>query len=834
MPVNGPSRTCEDSGPLRRRRWGGSRVLAVVVGWVVVLLAGGARAWADPPEPYDVVVYGGTAGGVAAAVQAAEMGKSVVLIEPTQRLGGMTTNGLSRTDTGKTDAIQGLAREFYTRVGQEYGGSGPEWTFEPHVAERVLDAWVVEAGVTVVRGERLDLDAGVAKAGSVIETIRMESGRMFAGGVFIDAAYEGDLLAKAGVSYTVGRESNATYGETYNGVQTARATSHQFGSAVDPYVVPGNPSSGLLPYVGAGPPGVDGQGDHRVQAYNFRLTVTRAADRRPWTAPADYDAGNYELLRRHIAASNPQRVTDLMILSSLRGGKYDMNNRGAVSTDFIGMNYEYPDGDHETREQIIAAHRSYQQGLLYFLATDPSVPQHIRDEMNGYGLTQDEFPENDGWSGTLYVREARRMIGRYVMTDRDCLAYRDAPEPVALGSYNMDSHNAQRYVTAGGLARNEGDIQKSVPEPYEISYMSLTPVEEEVSNLLVTGAVSASHIAYGSIRMEPVFMSLGQAAGTAAVLALDGGTSVQDVDYLALRTQLIDDGALVQWPNNGVLYRGVVAEDFNDLTGLPRSVRYSEGGVGFDGAWDGTNTESVHAGDLAYGRGGYAVVQGGSGTPGALQAHYFEPRQNNRSLAGEMGGEIWFSVLLHSPDDGSVGGLTFNPTGNADPASDSIRHGVQLAGGELRVVLDGEAVGVATGLALNETHLLLGRLVLRGGADTLSLWVDPADLTDPGPADFHEAEADLFDLLGEIAVYGYNPEGPFNQPWRTDGGIVDAVRLSNREPAVVAYQDVTGVVPEPASAALLASGAWGVLLCSRARGRGSRRSGRRGGGRPAP
>ncbi|HUS90435.1 MAG TPA: FAD-dependent oxidoreductase, partial [Phycisphaerae bacterium] len=325
-----------------------ARARGVLLAAWAVLSAAAPAARAQGPEPYDVVVYGGTAGGVIAAIQAANMGKSVVLIEPTQRLGGMTTNGLSSTDAGKADAIQGLAREFYTRVGQEYGSGSPVWNFEPHVAEGVLDDWVAEAGVTVVRGQRLDLEGGVAMAGSVIETIRMESGRMFAADVFIDAGYEGDLMAHAGVTYAVGRESNATYGETYNGVQTARATSHQFSTAspVDPYVVPGDPASGLLPLVGADPPGIDGQGDHRVQAYNFRLTVTQAANRRPWTAPPGYDPATYELLRRHIAATSPSGIRSLMNLGGLRNGKYDMNNNGAVSTDFIGMNYDYPEGDY--------------------------------------------------------------------------------------------------------------------------------------------------------------------------------------------------------------------------------------------------------------------------------------------------------------------------------------------------------------------------------------------------------------------------------------------------------------------------------------------------------
>ncbi|HUT01457.1 MAG TPA: FAD-dependent oxidoreductase, partial [Phycisphaerae bacterium] len=527
-----------------------------------------------------------------------------------------------------------------------------------------------------------------------------------------------------------------------------------------------------------------------------------------------------------IAATSPSGIRSLMNLGGLRNGKYDMNNNGAVSTDFIGMNYDYPEGDYATREAIVAAHRNYQQGLLYFLASDPSVPQQVRDEMSSYGLTADEFPELDGWSGGIYVREARRMVGPYVMTDRDCLDYRDAPEPIGLGSYNMDSHNTQRYVDASGHARNEGDIQKSVPQPYEISYLSLTPDEAEASNLLVTGAVSASHIAYGSIRMEPVFMVLGQAAGTAAAMALDGGTSVQGVDYLLLRERLIADGALVQWPNNGVVYRGVVAADFNDYTAFPVDLRYKTGGVGFDGPWDGTGTESVHAGDLTYSRGGYAIAQGGPGAAGKVQAHYYWPRQNYRSLAGDMGGEVWFSVLLHNPDDGSVCGLTFNPTGNADPNSDSVRHGVQIVGDQLRVILAGSTTSPVATLALDQTHLLLGRMVLEGGPDTFELWADPDDLSDLGPADFVEDGVDFFDLLSKVAVFGYNPEGPFNQPWRTNGGYIDALRLSNREGMGVAFRDVTGV-PEPGALVMLTLAIPAVVRRRSRRGCPSRRARRR-------
>lgn len=503
----------------------------------------GPRYWypvrPDPGEVRtDVCVYGGTSAGVAAAVRAARAGRSVALVVFGRHLGGLTSSGLGATDTGKIDAIGGLAREFYRRVGAHYGRA-ESFAFEPHIAERVFDEWVAEAGVPVYREHRL---AGVDLAGDRITALRTENRKVFRASVYIDASYEGDLMAAARVSHTVGRESNATYGETLNGVQFR--TGHQFRQPIDPYVVPGDPASGLLPGIQSEPPGDPGEGDHRIQAFNFRLCLTKAADRLPFPRPTGYDPTRYELLRRYLDAG----VWDAIRLNTpMPGGKTDLNNNGAVSSDNIGRNYAWPAGDHQTRQRIFDDHLRYQQGLMYFLANDPAVPAAVRAEVSAWGLPADEFGETGGWPHELYIREGRRMVADYVVTEHDCRWTTTAPDPVGLASYNMDSHNCARVVV-DGLARNEGDVQVGPAGPYGISYRAIVPARGECANLVVPVALSASHIAFGSARMEPVFMLLGHAAAAAASLAVDGGTAVQDVPYPTLRRGLLADGMVLTWP----------------------------------------------------------------------------------------------------------------------------------------------------------------------------------------------------------------------------------------------------------------------------------------------
>lgn len=415
-------------------------------------------------------------------------------------------------------------------------------------ALKIFNDWVGEYGIEVAYGERLNRETGVSLTRSIpwrIMAIAMESGKVFRGRMFIDATYEGDLMAAAKVSYTVGREANAQYGETANGVQTRLAKSHQLFPGIDPYIKPGDPSSGLLPHIDPTGPGEEGGADKRVQAYCFRMCLTDHPDNRiPFAKPEGYDPLWYELLLRNFE-SGERRVP--WINSAMPNRKSDTNNKHGVSTDFIGQNYDYPEASYAERERIVAQHRLYQQGLMWTLANHPRVPEAVRNEVARWGMTKDEFVEGHGWQEQIYVREARRMVSDYVMTQDNCQGKAVAKDPVALAAYTMDSHNQQRYVDAQGHVRNEGDVQIKGFPPYPISYKSIVPSARECANLLVPVCLSASHIAFGSIRMEPVFMVLGQSAATAAVQAMDEKKAVQDIDFERLRQRLTEDGQVLAW-----------------------------------------------------------------------------------------------------------------------------------------------------------------------------------------------------------------------------------------------------------------------------------------------
>lgn len=521
-------------------------------------------------EAHDVVIYGGTSAGVISAVQVKRMGKSVVIVCPDTHLGGLSAGGLGWTDSGKKEIIGGLAREFYHRVWKhyhsdeawkwetrsDYGNKGQGsaaidgtqrtmWIFEPHVAENIFEELIKEHDIKVHRDEWLDRKDGIERQNGRLLSIKTLSGRTFPGRIFIDATYEGDLMATAGVSYTIGREPNSKYGESLNGVQTSHARSHQFNKPVDPYLVPGDPASGLLPRIHGESPGVEFSGDHRVQAYCFRTCMTTHPDNLvPWPKPKGYDPKQYELALRYYLTGSREGFRKF---DPIPNRKTDTNNHGGFSFDNIGYNYEYPDGSYTKRREIIAEHETYQKGLLWFLANDPRVPKDIRERMTQWGLARDEFTDNGNWPHQIYVREARRMVSDWVQTEPHLRRDKPTPRPIGMGSYNMDSHNVQRYVDKNGLVRNEGDIQVNPGGPYPIDYGTIIPRKAECENLLVPVCLSSSHIAYGSIRMEPVFMILGQSAATAAALCLDQKIAVQDLDYDIYRKRLLADGQALQF-----------------------------------------------------------------------------------------------------------------------------------------------------------------------------------------------------------------------------------------------------------------------------------------------
>ena len=534
--------------------------------FITVLWVAGCTA-----QRYDIVIYGGSSAAVTTAVQAKKMGKSVIIVSPDKHLGGMTSSGLGYTDSGNTGSIGGLSREFYHRIYLEYKkdetwkwqkksdygnqGQGTQamrdddqtmWTFEPRIAEKVFNDWIAEFKIPVVREAYLDREHGVRKKGKRIVSIKTLDGQTFRGKMFIDVTYEGDLMAAAGVSYHVGRESNVTYGETWNGNQFGvKHHGHYFKEPVDPYKTPGNPQSGLLKYIDDSTEGVNGDGDSRIQAYCFRMCLTNHPENRvPFTRPDGYNPEDYELLRR-VFDTGWRETFDKF--DPIPNRKTDTNNHGPFSTDFIGMNYDYPEATYERRREIVQEHYNYQMGWFYYIANDSSVPEEVRAQMSQWGLAKDEFTDNGHFPHQIYVREARRMIGEYVATEHECLGVRQPPRPVGMGSYTLDSHNVRRLVTKDGFVQNEGDVGVHTRQPYGIDYGSLIPKADECTNLLTPVCVSSSHIAFGSIRMEPVFMLLGQSAATAAALAIDAKTDVQQVDYALLRKRLIEDGQRIEY-----------------------------------------------------------------------------------------------------------------------------------------------------------------------------------------------------------------------------------------------------------------------------------------------
>ncbi len=565
-----------------------SQVLFVIIPIIAFLSC--SRQNNEDQHTADVVIYGGSSAGITAAIQTARLGKSVVIIEPTNRLGGLTTGGLGQTDIGNKQVIGGISREFYRNIKRHYADSAnwvwqlrseymdggqtrskkdedAMWTFEPSAALKVYHDMIKDLDITIIYNQKLNRATGLSKEANAINSITMESGDTYYGKIFIDATYEGDLLAAAEISYTVGRESNSQYGESLNGVQanefgttllgtvSHNSIHHNFIDGVDPYIVKGDPSSGLLPFIHEGGPGIDGQGDKEIQAYCFRMTLTDYSENRiPFKKPENYNELEYELLfRNYEAAEGP--IEEMYsygdplvpwINSAMPNRKTDTNNQKGYSTDFIGQNWDYPEASYEEREEIIERHRQYQQGLMWTLAYHPRIPKKVRDRVSQWGTCKDEYEREDGWQQQLYIREARRMISNYVMTQKNCEGIEMVHDPIGMAAYGMDSHHTNCYVNSEGYISNEGNVEAYVKAPFPISYRSIIPKKEECCNLLVPVCLSATHIAFGSIRMEPVFMVLGQSSAVIACLAIEEGKAVQDLEYNKVKTKLISLGQIIE------------------------------------------------------------------------------------------------------------------------------------------------------------------------------------------------------------------------------------------------------------------------------------------------
>jgi hypothetical protein len=500
--------------------------------------------------PYDLIVYGGTAGGAMTAVAAAREGLNVLLIEPGQHIGGMATGGLSRTDFGKKEVIGGYALEFYWRMGLKYDigryAQDVAWFYEPHVGEQALLDMLHGAHVHLLFGQRLREHNGVVKRGTRVEAVITGNGSRYDGLIFADCSYEGDLMAQAGVGYTWGRESEQKYGESLAGVREV-SSGHRFLDKISAYE-----NGRLLPEISSEPKGKPGAGDKKVQAYNFRMILSDdPANQVAFPKPPGYNAKRYELLARVLAAESKRLgrspvLNEVTLMALIPNHKADFNNRGPFSTDYIGASWDYPNASYARREEIWQAHVNYTKGFFYFLAHDPRVPKPLQEEVNRWGLAKDEFRDTANWPNQLYIREGRRMLGEFVMKQKDLQTELTKPDAIGMGSYNSDSHHVQRVVTPDGFVENEGDVEVGV-HPYQIPYRVMLPKREETTNLLIPVCLSASHVAYSSLRMEPQYMIIGQAAGVAAALAIREKKPVQDIDTLQLTEKLKQQGAVMEY-----------------------------------------------------------------------------------------------------------------------------------------------------------------------------------------------------------------------------------------------------------------------------------------------
>ncbi len=645
------------------------------------------------PEDFDVIVYGGTSGGVTAAVAAAKLGKKVALVSPTVQLGGLTTSGLGWTDLGKYQAasiLGGLSKEFYHRVYLHYAAQ-PNWNsvksmagqymagfdqtnqlgfiFEPKVATKIYDDMLGETKVKIFTG-LLDLDDGVAMNDQRITSIKLEDGRIFTAKMFIDASYEGDVMAGAGVSFHVGREANSVYGETINGVQNPLANNVVAG--LDPYLVQGNPASGLLPGIVASVP-PNGTADGGLQAFCYRMCLTKNAANRVMVAkPANYQDEDFELVIRAVEAGQTQFLKN----DAMPNGKTDTNNQGGVSTDYIGKNWgpgwDWSTLNHQQRAALAAEHTYWQLGLIWTIQNHPRVLAKVGANglYAGWGLAADEFTDNGNFPPQLYVREARRMVSDYVMTTKNCAGTVIALDSVGMGAYTMDSHHIQRFNNSGAV-KNEGGVGQDVPVPYPISYRSLIPKIGQCENLLVPWCLSTSHPAFGSARMEPVFMALGQSAATAAALAINDNTSVQQVPYEKLAAALRADGQVLTLTAPAA---GIVV-DSEDPTGVAITGDWtaSSATAGFNGtsylhdSGEGRGQKSVRFTPVIPKTGNYRVaLRWSANTNRATNVPITITHAGgtaNMTANQQVNGGTWFNLGVFNFTVGTSGNLLLSNTG---------------------------------------------------------------------------------------------------------------------------------------------------------------------------
>ncbi|HYG23907.1 MAG TPA: FAD-dependent oxidoreductase [Verrucomicrobiae bacterium] len=574
---------------ISRRSFLGTTSIAITA----ALATPGFAMSSETRRKVDVCVYGGTSGGVIAAVALARLGRSVLLIETTRHLGGMTAGGLGWIDYGRAPTIGGLTKKYFDSVRAYYAALNVRsngWSVEPHVAERLFEKLVADNHVEVIRETRLN---SVGKSRRRIRTITLDKAPVDSRGapsprplerryltieasMFIDCSYEGDLLAAAGVTYRTDREGRDEFGEQLGGVCLSAVFSdrNEGGGAarrsvkhpvrLDPYRRPGDPASGLLPLVSKASLGREGRRHAGVQAYNFRLCLTRN-DPIPIAAPSNYDPNRFELVRRYITEVErmgdplepgdlyfnfghriPRNHPRLLKITQLMRGKTDVNNGLCnISMDFAsGGSERYAEGSWAERAKIWHAHEEYQRGYLYFLRTDEGLPEWLRREIAAWGLPKDEFQDTGGWPTQLYIRQARRMASRFVISQPHCENPAKRDDSVGMGSYSLDSHVVQRLVHQGIVA-HEGYFYRRIGEPYPVPYAAIVPREDECENLLVTFCVSTTHVAFSSVRMEPPFMILSESAALAADQALQDGTSIQRVNLSKLRRRLLDAEQIV-------------------------------------------------------------------------------------------------------------------------------------------------------------------------------------------------------------------------------------------------------------------------------------------------